>query len=860
MNGVAYTFQTPTRFIEKRTETNSGCPVPKLLLVLLVVFFLYPAGAFGQTLEPIPNVFTSTGGGEFGYSVATQGDIMVVGAPYDDGVANNAGAAFVHGRNVGGANAWGLIKRLEPNGADVIRDEFGSSVAIDGDTIVVGARDDGSTLQEYGKVYIYQRDQGGADNWGEVTTVRATQLGSYQNFGESVAIEGDTLVVGAGFDQDDGAAYVFERDQGGTDNWGPITRIRPQFLSTDARFGADVDISGDVIAVGAPDDRLANLGGFAVPMGSVFLYERNEGGPNNWGEIRRVVASDRSQGDRFGDRISIDGDRLAVGAYRRGVITSRKGAVYISERDEGGVDNWGEVIKLSAPDAAEDDLFGRDVLLQGDRLLVGATFDDDGAQDSGSVYEFDRNLPTADSWGVVKKLQAFDPALGDLFGFAIAADGSTIVVGAHNRNSDSGGVYVTGPAPNFAPEAIDQTVMLDEDTTAQIMLDANDTDPLTFSVVMAPQNGTLTGTAPDLVYTPDPDFFGSDSFTFTADDGVSTSAPGTVTIEVAPINDAPIADDISRATVEGQPIAVVLSGSDVESDPLTFEVIDSPSNGALTGTAPQLTYTPDPGFSGEETFTYVSNDGDLDSSVATVTIRVNEDNPDNRAPSAQSQVVDAVAGQARAIVLNGSDPDGDGIQFSILQQPGQGTLTGAAPNLSYTAPAGFEGTDTFTFEVSDGALTSAAATVTIEVTLPVAENTAPVFVSPDEGAEFEATIDEELLVDVEATDADGDTLTYSADGLPAGAALDSETGELTWTPSEAGSFGVVLRVTDGTAEVTRSITLRAVSEVVPPASRGGSNSAADEGCCSTSRSTPASAPMALLVLFGALWVIRRRVR
>lgn len=841
----------------------------QLLITLSLTLVLFPAVAFGQTLEPIPNVFTSPDGGQYGRSVAIQGDVMVVGAPDDDGAATDAGAVFIHGRNVGGPNAWGVIKRLEPSGADLSDDLFGYSVAIDGDTVVVGAPKDGAVLREYGRVFVFQRDEGGTDNWGEVTSFGPTSIDDFQWFGIAVALEGDTVVVGAAFEEGDGAAYVFERDQGGTDNWGSITRIKPQFLQN-ARFGGDVDISGDLIAIGASEADLLNAGAFPVPMGRVYLYGRDSGGPNNWGEVKRVAASDREQGDRFGERLSLDGGRLAVGAFRRDennndvcgtavFFCNTVGAVYIYEVDQGGVDNWGEVIKLIASDAAEDDRFGRDILLQGDRLLVGSMFDDDGAQDSGSVYQYDRNTPTAGAWGEIKKLQAFDPTLGDHFGHALAADGATIVVGAYDRNSESGGVYVTGPAPDFAPVPVDQTVMLDEDATAPITLDANDTDPLTYSVATQPQNGSLSGTAPSLVYTPDANFNGTDSFTFTANDGTTNSVPGTVTLEVAPINDAPVADEISRATVESMPILVTLSGSDVESDPLTFEIVAQPSNGSLTGTPPDLTYTPDPGFVGDESFTFVANDGELDSDAATATIRVNADNPDNRAPVAVSQTVDAVAGEARAIVLNGSDPDGDGIQFTIVDQPTQGALTGAPPNVTYTAADDFEGTDTFTFEVSDGALDSAVATVTIDVTLPAVDNAAPVFVGPDAGAEFETDIGEELVVMVGAIDADGDVLSYSADGLPAGATIDSATGTLTWTPSEAGTFGVVLRVSDGTAEATRSITLRTAA-LIDFGPTDGSSGSADEGCCSTSRSTPSPTPLVLIALMGALLAVRRRKR
>jgi len=148
-------------------------------------------------------------------------------------------------------------------------------------------------------------------------------------------------------------------------------------------------------------------------------------------------------------------------------------------------------------------------------------------------------------------------------------------------------------------------------------------DPLTYTVVTPPSNGTLSGTAPDLTYTPDPDYFGDDSFTFTVNDGESTSEPATVSITVTEVNDPPVANPQNVTTEENTAVDITLTGTDLEGDPLTYTVVTPPSNGILSGTAPDLTYTPDTGYLGSDNFTFKVNDGAIDSTTAEVDITVN---------------------------------------------------------------------------------------------------------------------------------------------------------------------------------------------------------------------------------------------
>jgi len=175
-----------------------------------------------------------------------------------------------------------------------------------------------------------------------------------------------------------------------------------------------------------------------------------------------------------------------------------------------------------------------------------------------------------------------------------------------------------------APTADPQWVSTAEDTPVEIVLTGSDPDcdPLTYSVVSGPSHGALGGIAPNVTYTPTANYNGTDSFTFVVNDGVVNSEPATVTIEVTPVNDAPVANPQSVTTVQGRAVAITLTGWDVDEDELTYDVVTQPDHGTLSGTAPNLSYTPDPGYGGPDSFTFIVNDGELDSEPATVSITV----------------------------------------------------------------------------------------------------------------------------------------------------------------------------------------------------------------------------------------------
>jgi Bacterial Ig domain len=284
---------------------------------------------------------------------------------------------------------------------------------------------------------------------------------------------------------------------------------------------------------------------------------------------------------------------------------------------------------------------------------------------------------------------------------------------AGNTASQSYTYTVIGP-PNQAPVADPQSVSTPENIPVDILLTGSDpdNDPLSFSIVSTPTHGTLGGIAPNLVYTPAVDYIGDDSFTFVVSDCLESSEPAMVDIEVGIVNHAPTAEAQSVSTDEDTPLDIVLTGSDPDGDVLTFTVVSTPANGILGGVAPNLTYTPTANYNGQDSFTFVVNDGQVNSDPAVVHIDVT---PVNDAPVADPQSVTTRQYMPVAITLSGSDIEGHLLIYSVITPPEHGTLSGTAQYLIYTPAPGYAGVDSFSFVVNDGELDSLAATVSITI-------------------------------------------------------------------------------------------------------------------------------------------------
>ncbi|HOX07162.1 MAG TPA: Ig-like domain-containing protein [Planctomycetota bacterium] len=349
---------------------------------------------------------------------------------------------------------------------------------------------------------------------------------------------------------------------------------------------------------------------------------------------------------------------------------------------------------------------------------------------------------------------------------------------------------------NSPPVAANQSIATNEDTAKAITLSATDPEggALGYQIVAAPAHGTLAGVAPNVTYTPVANWNGTDSFTFRANDGLADSNIATVTVTVAPVNDAPVATAQSVNATAGVAKAISLAATDVEGSALTYAVVAAPAHGTLSGTAPDLTYTAAAGYSGADSFTFKASDGGLDSNVATVTISVAP--PTNRAPVAANQSITTPEDASRPVALSATDADGDALTFAIVAAPAHGTLTGTAPNVTYVPAADYSGADSFTFRASDGKATSNVATVTVTVT-PVND---PPLIDSAMPAEATLTINvgDAVTFEVYASDPDGNALSYA--WTRAGAAAGGNSASYTFTGTAAdvgGTRTVAVTVADG---------------------------------------------------------------
>ena len=327
---------------------------------------------------------------------------------------------------------------------------------------------------------------------------------------------------------------------------------------------------------------------------------------------------------------------------------------------------------------------------------------------------------------------------------------------------------------NHRPESLDSQITTPEDTPVEFELQAQDADndALTYEILAQPQHGQITQSGFRVTYTPDTNFYRNDSLRFRVHDGEQLSGTATVSIEVLPVNDAPVADPGSATGPEDTAIPLHLSGSDIENSPLTFSVITPPVHGAVNETDNGLAYLPEANYFGPDVMEYVANDGELDSAPATYNLTVT---PVNDAPTAQDVFAETEGGDSVAVTLLGEDIDSESLEYRLLEAPAHGQFTGDAPELVYTPDPRFEGLEVLTYEVSDGEL-QATATITINVIQP---NLPPVITSPPLVTTPEKT---DYSYPVAAEDPNEDVLTHTLDRGPEGMTIEAASGVIHWLP------------------------------------------------------------------------------
>ncbi len=378
----------------------------------------------------------------FGWSLAVDGGLAAVGAPWGAASDVHSGAAYIFDLVTGEQ-----LHKLAPDDP-LPGQNFGSAVCISGDTIVVGAINDSHLGSQSGSAYVFNATTGE-----QLHKLVSDDPSKLDWFGWSVSVSGTTIVVGVYFDDDacpsnpdcnSGSVYVFDADTGEQ-----IHKLLADDAAASDHFGASVSVCGDVIAVGSHFDDDAG-----DRSGSAYVFDAITGE-----QLHKLIAEDGAMDDFLGSSIAISGNTIVVGSNHDDDAGDKSGSAYVFDAVTGA-----QLRKLTAADAAEGDGFGYPVAIEGNLVVVGATGDDDACPSdpdccSGSAYIFD--LITGNQWA---KLTADDAEGGDVFGSYVSIEGSHVVIGAMGDDDEAGAAYVFQAAadscpadvsgPNAAPDGV----------------------------------------------------------------------------------------------------------------------------------------------------------------------------------------------------------------------------------------------------------------------------------------------------------------------------------------------------------------------------------------------------------------------
>ncbi len=386
-----------------------------LVAALIAVFASAPAAAQCPT-QLLTDPVGATGDW-LGNAVVAHGDFAFVTSRRDQTPGYGEGTVLVFQRQSSG---WVRVGELAP-AAGQTRGIYGVDLSADGDRLLVGSY---RHLGESGPAFLYERV---GTSWQLEQLLEAPQWTPNDVYAFAVGIDGDTALVARPKDPtvlfEAGSVYVFEK---GASGWTRTAQLRASDPQIEARFGNEVDIDGDICAVGA-------WWWGAADEGAVYVFERGGG---VWTEVARLHGDTVGSFTHFGEGISLQGERLIVGAPEIGGGT---GSAYVFERGSAG---WTRVAKLQ-PDGGDQDRFGFEVFLDGERAFVSAPLDDGAANNTGAVYVFEHD---GDTWQRIAKLNAPLRAGSGLFGtLGVAATGDDVLfgmpffdAGAH----DAGAVYV----------------------------------------------------------------------------------------------------------------------------------------------------------------------------------------------------------------------------------------------------------------------------------------------------------------------------------------------------------------------------------------------------------------------------------
>lgn len=362
---------------------------------------------------------TSAAKDRFGESVDSSRTRVLVGAPGED---DDTGA--VHVFEFDGMTWSSTASLIASDGS--IREEFGASVALSGNRALVGAPFDDDLGDRSGSAYVFEFD---GSNWLETAKLTASNGFAEDRFGSAVSLVGNRALVGASDASGRrGSAYIFELSDS---SWIETEYLTPSDGEAFDQFGIAVALSEDRALVGSPGNN-----GNARSDGAAYVFDFVGA---SWNETAKLAATDATDGDRFGSSLSLSGDRVLIGASRKYVTGTRSGAAYVFDFD--GI-NWTETAKLAGSGSGTFDEFGWSASLSGDRAVVGTRREDGVVPDTGSAYVFDFD---GSGWIESARLASIDGESGDQFGKSVSLSGERLTVGAvfdDDSGFNSGSAYI----------------------------------------------------------------------------------------------------------------------------------------------------------------------------------------------------------------------------------------------------------------------------------------------------------------------------------------------------------------------------------------------------------------------------------
>ena len=314
----------------------------------------------------------------FGYSVAVSGEYVLVGSYLDDDADRSSGSAYLFKRQAG--NTLVEVAKITADDEKTYA-EFGYSVAMDGEYMVIGARNDYDDVAQTGSVYVFKRNSD--ESVTQLAKLRASDGGNDDEFGHSVTIDGDYLLIGARHDDDgennSGSAFLFKRYA--DDNISQIAKLKAEDPGNGDEFGWSVGIDGNYMIVGAYRDDVQ-----ATDTGSAYLFKRNS--DENVTQVAKLVASDRESHDLFGNAVAIHGNYVLVGANGDDTISKDSGSAYLFKLESNN--SVTEVMKITPDDAGNIDYFGRSVAMNANHIVIGA-YGDNSYMGSAYLFERHEN-------------------------------------------------------------------------------------------------------------------------------------------------------------------------------------------------------------------------------------------------------------------------------------------------------------------------------------------------------------------------------------------------------------------------------------------------------------------------------------